>query len=736
MAITNNGKQETYELTIMADSIVSTNPEFTMDNLTLGDNYKPLDAYYQTADGEIVKRNRRRSENKISNMTLPRIAFQYFESQIDSLSSEEKLAFPICRYRNNSEIIKGIYPSAEAFKKDRNTIEYLTYTKDNGTKYVTYCWNIFSTLIFVQECLKRFGKSNDRFVLVYTTKDPKNDWFPADYTPGFTANDWVDMLNDPEIFTVDNLKIMRRMKDIGGQAACSELSEKYGNTKNFYNAGSSFLGKRIYEKTNCPVLEENNENAKWWPILYVGREADDEEKGSYIWKLRDELSEALEIVDLSSVELYEANKNGEKMGYTLKTTEKVISSSNVIFHGAPGTGKTYLAKQIAADIISGGETIEFEELSDAQKEQFGFVQFHPSYDYTDFVEGLRPIPDDDGSLGFELKDGVFKEFVNKARRNFEESWKTQEDINKERSVEDALAAFFDSVEDNRAFKTKEESEFYITGVDDKNIYISIPENAVVKELKLNIEEIKKMLMSEQEFKLVRDVTRFFNKEYTRQRYSYYFVIWKEVSEHINKGQKVAEREELKNYVFLIDEINRGEISKIFGELFFSVDPGYRGVRGSILTQYSNLHDDPEERFYIPENVYIIGTMNDIDRSVDTFDFAMRRRFRFIKLHANEQVQMLDGLDASVRGEVVARMTSLNNAIVETPELNEDYQIGAAYFLKLAELDYDFDALWDNYLLPLVSEYVRGMYDEKEIIDRFKSAYDNISNVEENDAENF
>lgn len=84
-------------------------------------------------------------------------------------------------------------------------------------------------------------------------------------------------------------------------------------------------------------------------------------------------------------------------------------------------------------------------------------------------------------------------------------------------------------------------------------------------------------------------------------------------------------------MFIIDEINRGEISKIFGELFFSIDPGYRGHKEGVYTQYANLHENPEEKFYIPNNVYIIGTMNDIDRSVDTFDFAMRRRFTFLEI---------------------------------------------------------------------------------------------------------
>ncbi len=177
----------------------------------------------------------------------------------------------------------------------------------------------------------------------------------------------------------------------------------------------------------------------------------------------------------------------------------------------------------------------------------------------------------------------------------------------------------------------------------------------------------------------------------------------------------------KNYVFIIDEINRGEISKIFGELFFAIDPGYRGERGAVATQYSNLHVDPTRKFYLPPNVYIIGTMNDIDRSVDSFDFAMRRRFRFIQLQASDQEGILDNLDdPTIRAEAHRRMLSLNRAIVQVEDLNENYEIGPAYFLKLNSIG--FNQLWTDYLAPLLLEYVQGMNNEDEIIRTFEAAY--------------
>ena len=172
----------------------------------------------------------------------------------------------------------------------------------------------------------------------------------------------------------------------------------------------------------------------------------------------------------------------------------------------------------------------------------------------------------------------------------------------------------------------------------------------------------------------------------------------------------------KKFVFIIDEINRGEISKIFGELFFSIDPGYRGQAGMVLTQYSNMHADLSEKFYVPENVYIIGTMNDIDRSVDTFDFAMRRRFAFIPIMAKDSQDMITDDDLK------CRMNNLNEAILSIDGLNENYQIGAAYFKQVQDGKLTIEELWDYYLDSLLRDYMQGMDDVNEQIEKLKGEY--------------
>jgi 5-methylcytosine-specific restriction endonuclease McrBC GTP-binding regulatory subunit McrB len=468
---------------------------------------------------------------------------------------------------------------------------------------VIYSWNIFSTLIFVQECLKRFGEYGDAFILVYREKDEK--------------------------------ETKRAEREIVVQ---EELVQQF---KGYRNPFSSML----------------------------------------------------------------------------------IESKNIIFRGAPGTGKSYLAKGIAADIVSNGYYEEYDQLTDEQKKQVEFVQFHPSYDYTDFVEGLRPRVNDDGTMGFELRDGVFKKFVDRARKNYEDSQKTKETIEREVSAQEAMTDFFTNIEFGvDMFQTINGSEFTITSVDDKYINILIPANATANKLCLNMDEVRKMLESEENFEKIKDVTTFLGFKMAQQRHSYDFAVYKAIKARENTVSKAnVKLEQLKKYIFIIDEINRGEISKIFGELFFAVDPGYRGRAGEISTQYANLHSDPDDKFFVPENVYIIGTMNDIDRSVDTFDFAMRRRFRFVEIKPEMTLDMLEDLNNEVlQAEAIRRMTALNQEIVAVEELNDNYQIGASYFLKLKTLT--FEQLWTDYLEPLLREYVQGMYDEEGIMSRFAKAY--------------
>lgn len=301
----------------------------------------------------------------------------------------------------------------------------------------------------------------------------------------------------------------------------------------------------------------------------------------------------------SKVYLQQLNSDEERRDVSLEKLAAFFKANkNVIFTGAPGTGKTYLARRLAGHLEA----------------HTGFVQFHPSYDYTDFVEGLRPAQSDSrGQLGFARQDGIFKRFCREA--------------------------------------------------------------------------LKKPL---------------------------------------------------ETYVFIIDELNRGELSRIFGELFYCLEPDYRGPECRVQTQYQNLitdESDPfKEGFYIPENVLILGTMNDIDRSVESMDFALRRRFAFREIRASDNTAMLDVL-GDLKDKVLERMNGLNRAIWDEETntgiegLSPAYQIGGAYFRKLSlylnaerNLDEALQDLWNYHLQGLIFEYLRGMPESRQLLERLRSAF--------------
>ena len=557
----------------------------------------------------------------------------------------------------------------------------------------------------------------------------ESEWIPADYDPGLTAAGWLGLLGDDSVFNTGSLEIMKRMKDYGGAATCTQLAVKYGETKNFYLSGASSLAKRVADKAGLPAVEIYPGEECWWPILFIGREAGKDEEGVFTWKIRDELLEALGQFDLSSVELYAHAAPGEEdRGYWwLNANPKIWSYSNM----AVGEAQAYTLYN-----DNGNKRRIFQNFLDAKAGDM--VIGYESNPVKQIVALGRICAEQDGEkIFFEKVEGLASPIDYQRVRSCPELEKMEFFVNPNGSLFKLTRGEFDFILDMIRDENPIQMEAVIDGYGKEDFLAQVymaeeryDALAAVLRNKKNIilqgapgvgktfaaRRLAYSMMEEKDDSRIEFVQ--FHQNYS---YEDFMMGYKPVEDgfELKAGvfyrfcQKASNHPD-KDYFFIIDEINRGNLSKIFGELLMLIERGYRDTK--ITLAYNGM------TFFVPSNLYLIGMMNTADRSLALIDYALRRRFGFFNMEPGFDsegfIRYQNGLNSETFHELIARIKELNVEIARDKSLGKGFCIGHSYFCErdvctdewLREVvDYD--------ILPMLSEY---WFDDEDRFQRWEN----------------
>ena len=545
---------------------------------------------------------------------------------------------------------------------------------------------------------------------------PAAEWWPMDYTPALSVEDWIALLGDEEVFTTSSLEIMKRMKDYGGQATCKQLSVKYGESVNFYISGSATLAKRVAEKTGCPIMPRDEENSRWWPILYLGKNARKDEEGSYVWKLRTELAEALDKVDLSNVALYVQAAPGEEVhNYWFLNANPKIWSFSALAVGSVQSYTLYNENgnkrrifQNFLDAKPGDMIIGYESTPVKQIVAIGRVSAEQDGEkiYFEKIEGLSS-PIDFATLK-ECSELAKMEYFTMQQGSLFRLTKGEYDFIIDMIREENPLAVADEVEkyDKAAFL----DEVYMTeGKYDTLVAVMKNKKNIILQGAPGVgktfaaKRLAYSIMGEKDEGRIEFVQ--FHQNYS---YEDFMMGYKPVNDgfELKYGifyrfcQKAANQPD-KDFFFIIDEINRGNMSKIFGELLMLIERDYRGTKATLA--YNGM------TFSVPKNLYIIGMMNTADRSLAMIDYALRRRFSFFDIEPGFDsagfMKYQQGLNNETFSLLVSKVQELNKEIAQDKSLGKGFCIGHSYFCGQTECtDEWMQAIVDYDILPMLSEY--------------------------------
>ncbi|EDP8137306.1 AAA domain-containing protein, partial [Campylobacter jejuni] len=431
------------------------------------------------------------------------------------------------------------------------------------------------------------------------------------------------------------------------------------------------------------------------------------------FKLKNSNSSALNYYRAFLIDYYEQDIFITERVQSEESNMKIIPL-NQIFYGSPGTGKTYHTIDKALEIL--GKNLESRDDKKAKfdeyvkKGQIVFTTFHQSYGYEEFVEGIKPRIDSEENskeIEYEIKDGIFKELCEKALDNYENSILNADELNKKIELKEKVENFLNwLLETNEPIGKTKGGNFFVIEIDNKTIVIySEGIERFDGIFNLNLSIFMELLKCKDEFNNATEMfKKVFNRDYADRTHTYYFNLVKKFK--VYEKQLTAKIENNKNndnslkpYIIIIDEINRGNVSKIFGELITLIEPSKRiGEKEElkVTLPYSG------EKFGVPKNVYIIGTMNTADRSITSLDTALRRRFEFI-----EMMPDVSKLSMDCEGINLQELLKAINTRIEYL-LDREKTIGHAFFIGVENLN-DLKSIFQNKIIPLLQEYFYNDY---------------------------